>query len=226
MSTFLQLVANVHRECSISGEAPGSVVNQSGLIAKLVAWTADAAYEIEALHGDWNFMWAQWSESTIVGTPNYSAPADLGEWDRESFFLNYSATTHKRLNEMDYREWRDSLRNGSLTNAKSDYFVILPNKSVTLHAPPDAVYTLTADYWMTPTRMSANTDTSNVPVQYERAIVALAKIKYAEDRGDQVMLANAQTDYLVWLEKLEAGELPGQERRRKSTPEPMVVIPE
>lgn len=226
MSTFLSLVSTLHRECSVSGSAPSAVTNQTGMNNKLVQWIADAAYEIENMHGDWNFMWTQWSESTIASTANYTAPSDLGAWDRESFYLNYTASTYKKLRELDYREWRDVYRNGTQTNAKSDYFVILPDRSVTLHSVPDAVYTLTADYWKVPTRLAANTDTSNVPVEFERVIIEYAKMKFAEDQGADTMLVNAQQQYLMWLEKLEAAELPGQEHRRKSTPESMVVIVE
>lgn len=223
MSTYLQLVSSLHRECSISGNAPTSVVNQIGIYNRLAQWVADAVYELEALHGDWNFMWAQWSQPTVAGIATYSAPVNLGEWDRESFFLNHSASNHKRLVEMDYRKWRESYRNGVLTPAKPDLFVVRPDKGITLSPVPDDAYTLTADYWKIPTRLAANNDTSEIPVQYERAIITLAKMKYAEDQGAPTMLTNAQQEHLLWLEKLEAGELPGQERRRKSTPEQLIV---
>jgi len=226
MSNFLQLVQTVHRECSVSGEAPGSVANQSGLLAKIVNWTADAAYEIEALHGDWNFMWSQHGDDMIIGNSTYSPPITLGEWDRESFYLNYTTSGYKKLTEVSYRDWRDRMRNGVQTNSKPSYFAILPDKSIALYPVPDAVYTMTADFWARPERMESNLDSSNIPVQYERVIITAAKAKYAEDRGDELMLMNAQQEFLYWLEKLEAGELPGQERRRKSTPEAMVVIPE
>lgn len=228
MSTFLELVAKVHRECDVAGNAPTSVLNQSGMYNKLINWTADADYEIQASWGDWNFLWSQWSEPTIAGSAQHSAPSDLGAWDRESFYLDYDTSNFKRLAELDYRTWRRVVGPGSYVqaNAKPDYFIVEPNSNIRLHAAPDAVYTLSADYWRKPTRMSVNASTTSIPIEFERAIVALAKLKYAEDQGAGIVMANAQSEFMDWMEKLEAAELPGQERRRLASPTSLVVIPE
>lgn len=228
MSTFLELVTAVHRECDVAGNPPSSVLNQTGMYKKLVEWTADADYEIQAHWGDWNFLWSQWSESTIIGTAQHTAPVDLGAWDRESFYLDFDTNSFKKLRELNYRTWRSSVGPGSYVAASSkpDYFIVEPNNGIRLHPAPDAVYTLSADYWAKPTRLSANTSTSVIPVEFERAIIGLAKMKYAEDQGAGIVLANAQAEHMDWMDRLMAAELPGQEHRRLASPPPMTVIVE
>ena len=73
---------------------------------------------------------------------------------------------------------------------------------------------LTADYWRTPTRMSANTDESAIPSQYHRIIVARAKTMWAErDESPEILIASS-AEYQDLLEKLESQSLPGQRERR------------
>ena len=223
--TYLQLCEVVHRECGISGNAPTSVANQSGILDDLVNWVAEAAYEIEALHGDWDFMWSQWSESTIADTASYTAPTDLGEWDMDSFYLNYTATTHKKLTPKLYKDWRDEYRQGTQTSNKSSLAIIQPDGTVRLQPVPDAVYTLTADYWKVPTRMTASGDYSAIPEQFERVIIASAKMRYAIEQGAPEILADSEIEYTRWMNQLEGSQLPEQKHRRLSQPEPMAVIP-
>ena len=100
-STFLELVQDVHKEFSLSGDPPASVLNQIGLFADLVRWTADAAYEIEASRGNWNFMWSDdWTSSVTVGSAVITAPTDLGAWDRETFVLDASTYDYVDLVEL------------------------------------------------------------------------------------------------------------------------------
>ena len=223
--TYLQLCTVVHRECGISGSAPSAVTNQSGILDDLVNWVAEAAYEIEAFHGDWDFHWSQWSESTVASTAVYTAPSDLGEWDRDSFYLNYTADTYQKLRALGYKEWRKRYRQGTQTNDKSTLVVIQPDNSVRLWPVPDAVYTLTADYWSKPTRLAANGDYSAVPEDFERAIIELAKMKYATDQGAPQIMGDSEVEYERWFNQLEASQWDGQKHRRIAHTADLVVRP-
>lgn len=222
--TFLQFVQKVHRECALSGNPPSSVTNQVGLFAKLVDWVADSAYEIEASHGDWDFMWyGDWTVSVTQSSPEYSAPSDMGQWNLETVYLDYSTNDFQQLQEMDYRAWKTTQGPGVQQEGKPGYFIVQPDHSLRLYPVPDAAYTLSADYWTKPTLMAASSDTCNIPEEYERVVIALAKMKFAEDQGAQVLLINAQSEYSDWFTRLETGELTYQRTRRNLSAEPMVV---
>lgn len=226
MSTYLTLCQTVRRECRVPGSGPSSVSGQTGILKKIVEWVADADEEIQSLWADWDFLWAQWSETTIEGTAEYTKPSDLGTWDRESFYLDYSTDDHSKLTEMTYKDWRTRLRQGTKTNQQPAYFIIQPDQNIRLEAPPDDAYTLTADYWKTPTRLSDNSDTSVIPAQFERAIIELAKTKFAMDQGAQTILIAAQSAYLDWIGRLEAAQLPGHDRDRMAEGRDITVIPQ
>lgn len=226
-STFLQLCQTVRRECGITGTGPAAVTSQAGILEKVVNWVADADKETQSRWFDWDFLHVTtWSHPTIANVATVAAPADLGVWDRESFFLDYTTADHKNLPVIDYKVWRKLLRQGVKTSQKPDNVIILPDNSLILEAPPDDVYSLTADYWKRPAKMAANTDTSPIPEEYERIIVARAKIFYAETQGAPEVLGSAQIEFDDLLDKLEAKYLPNQRARRQADPGMMVVRPE
>ena len=227
-STFLQFCQTVRRECNVSGSGvPVAVTGQTGILEKIVGWVADADQETQGRWFDWDFLHVStWSHNTIADTPTVAAPSDLGVWDRESFYLDYSTADNKQLSVLDYKEWRRDHRQGVQTSQSPDSVVILPDNSLRLQSPPDDVYSLSADYWKRPVKMVNNTDTSPIPEEYERIIVARAKIFYGEMQSVGEILASGQIEYDDLLDKLESKYLPDQKARRQSDPGMMVVRPE
>lgn len=223
--TLLELAQVVKEECGVSGETMGSAENQIGRYADIVRWTADAAYEIENLHGDWDFLWTEWDDVTIADVATYTPPTDIGLWDREAFVLQHSTVNHRSLPIIDYRELR-KLTRGLTTSNKPSRVAILPNRSLQLYPTPDEVYTIDGVYWRKPTKMVLNTDTSAIPEEFEWTIVARAKMKYGEEQGAMVILANSEAEYSEWLDKLERSQLPSKHNQRYSEAPQYVVIPE
>lgn len=226
-STFLQFCQAARRECKISGSGPTAVTGQVGILERLVNWVADADQELLGRWFDWDFLqYSGWTHNTVADTPAVAAPDDLGVWDRESFYLNYTAATHKKLTVLDYKKWRAMLRQGVKTSQKPDGIVILPDNSLYLEPPPDDVYSLSADYWKRPVKMVDATDTSPIPEEYERIIIARVKIAYGESESVGEILASGQVEYDDLLDKIESKYLPDQKARRQSDPGMMVVRPE
>jgi hypothetical protein len=131
-----------------------------------------------------------------------------------SFFLDYTTDDAVNLDPLSYVDWRDDLRQGTATNTTPNYIIVKPDNSLIVDPPPDKTYTITADYWRTPTRMSANTDQSSIPSQYHRIIVARAKTMWAEREESPEILIASSAEYQDLLEKLESQSLPGQRERR------------
>jgi hypothetical protein len=166
-----------------------------------------------------------WTAPTVVGVPDISAPADIGTWDEDSFYLDYSTANYKKLMPLGYVQWRETMRNGVKTNQKPDFCVVMPNQNLKLESPPDAIYSFSADYWKRPVKMQFDSDTSQIPEEYERIIIARAKLYYAEFDAANEILAGSSTEYDDLLDKLEAKYLPSQRNRRRSEGDTIVVTP-
>jgi len=213
-STFLELVQKAALE---SGEAsaPTTIVSQTGDALKHVKFVQDADVEIQGLWFDWDFLHiGSWAENTVVGTAAVSAPSDIGVWDEDSFYLNYSLSTYKKLTVLNYTKWRRNYRQGVKTNQSPSYVAIKPDQSLILESPPDAIYSLTADYWKRPAKMTTDSATSPIPEEYERIIIAKAKIAYGETYAASEVLQAGQIEYDFLLDKLEAKYRPNQIGRR------------
>jgi hypothetical protein len=224
--TYLELVREVHRECSLSGDPPASVLNQTGIFNDLTRWVREAAYEIEASRGNWNFLWSDdYSVSITQGNAVTVAQADVGEWDKETFFLDAAEDDYIMLEELHYKVWKRHYSLGTQEQDSPSHFIIQPDNSIRLWPEPDDSYTLTADRWVKPTRMVNSTDTSSIPEEFERTIITLAKVKFAEDQGEATLLMNAQAEYQDWITELEAAQLPNQKHRRVGEQEPFAVVP-
>ena len=223
-STFLELCKAARRACDISGSGPVSVLGQVGELENLVEWVALADQETQSRWFDWDFLHVStWSTNTIIGVATVIAPADIGTWDEESFYLNYTTASNQSLSVLDYRAWRKAFRQGVKVNSKPSSVVIKSDLSLVLESPPDAIYSLSADYWRRPVKMAANTDTSLIPEEYERIIISRAKMMYAEFSGSGVLLSSAQIEFDDLLDKLEAKYLSGHKARRMMSADQMVV---
>lgn len=226
-STFLQLCVTARRECGVSSSGPTAVTGQTGILEKIVNWVADGDQETQGRWFDWDFLHVStWTEVSVANVAAIAAPNTIGTWDEKSFYLNYTAATHKHLPVMDYREWRQNYRQGVRVSKKPDNVIILPDLSLKLEPPPDAVYTVSADYWKKPVKMTADANTSPIPEEYERIIVARAKIFYGEAQAAPEILVSGQIEYDDLLDKLESKYLPEQKGRRRADPGMMVVVPE
>lgn len=219
--TYLEMCQKFVRE-TMQGTLT-TTVSQTGLYLKMVDWIADADEQICSMFLDWDFLWTEFTDNTIVGTATVNKPSDLGIWDTDSFYLDRTASTYKKLIPMDYKQWRTSYRNGTKTNAKPSFFIIKPDKNLVLETPPDAVYSLTADYWKTPTRLSGNTDESLIPDRFQRIVIERAKMFFATDQEDPELFQLSNLEYTRLLGDLEADQLPGRSPTRKGSNEDLVI---
>ena len=213
---FLTICQTVRQEVGVSGTGPTTVVSQEGQLKVIVDAVANASFQIQVLWHDWDFLWSQYSSTTSIGTraPALQKPTDLNIWDRNSFYLDYTSNTNYPLNVLDYASYLTSYRQGVATNSTPTYVVIQPDQNIILEPPPDAVHTITADYWKTPAALTANTDIPDIPAQYHRAVVARAKTMWAEREEAPEILLSASAEYQDLLDKLESHSLSGQEGRR------------
>jgi len=221
--TYLELCQKMIRDLGLSNSIT-TVAGQSGMNKKIVDWIADADEQIQALWADWKFLWKQHSDPTVATQREYTKPSDIGTWDLESFYLDYTTTDYLKLNYIDYPIWRKTNRQSTQTNDQPTAFCLIPSGNIYLHPIPDDVYALTADYWAAPTRLSDNTDTSPIPDRFERVIIAQAKIFYAEHDEFPAVYELASQEYARLLKQLQAAELPGKRQALTKSENPDIDL--
>ena len=223
-STYLKLCQDLRQEVGVAGTGLATVVGQTGMMAKIVKWIADADITLQLRWLDWSFLWSQFSQNTIANNYNIPAPSDFGEWDIDSFWLDYGTDPHK-LRVMPYEDWRNTYP-FSTTADKPSSVVVKPDNDLVLFPTPDAVYSFSADYWRTPTRLEDNGDTSPIPTRFDRAIVCQAKLFYAEHENAPEVYQIATTELGYLLSRMESLYLPGQKARYKATDTDLVMVVE
>lgn len=234
MSTYLQLVNNLKREVGVAGSDVVTVSGQTAMLGKLVNWIADADEYIQSLHWDWKFLWNQYSQATVSGNAAPVVPSTVNVWDRDSFYIDRTTASYKRLTEVPYDTYLHSYGLGTHTNRKPDSVIIKPDNSIVVYPTPNAVYTVTADYWAKPTRLSDNGDESAIPAAFHRIIVVQAKLWYAEHEeindlyaaASRELYGNKASRETGLLDRLESLQLPGQEARMMGDAGPMDIVVE
>jgi hypothetical protein len=229
--TYLEMVKKLRRDIGIQGSGPTTVTNQTGNYERLVDYVADADGEIQCMFEDWDFLRTTVRFNTLASTSTYTTAAisagTVGKWDTESFVFKPETTEYRPLSEMDFHEWKNSGdRYAVNTENEPTQFVIDKNESIILIPTPDAVYSIEAEHWVSPTRLAANTDVSILPVRFHQIVLELATVKYGAYDENEALISAANYQYLkVWLPRLKAAELRGSKKTYASHDPDFVVRP-
>jgi hypothetical protein len=208
--TFLELVQDLWRESGSGGPMPSTVVGQSGEALRLVQWVRRADAAIQALHTDWNFLWAQDSFDTVAGTSLYAFPLDAGTIDEDTFFLD----GERALEVCHYLDVKGDPRD--TTETKPYRVTILPNRTFRLEGVPDDVYTISYDYFLAPADMALEDGAeSPIPASLRKVIVGRALIQYGSYENAPDAVQAGQIMYQEWLTNLESNYLPGKRDMHK-----------
>jgi hypothetical protein len=217
MSTRLELCVDLRRESGIAGVGPTATIGQVGEYARVVEWI-DAAYEaVQSLHGGrWKFLRTEFSFPTIAATANYTKAAagltELGTWKDDTLRCYLTATGVADKQEIEYVPW-DEFRyvcgrgSSSTLTGRPRIFSIKPDNSVTFWPMPDAVYTVTGEYFKRPQVMSANDDEPLIPQEFQPIIVWKALMYYGAYTGADEKYSHGQNEYKAVLHKLVRHQL-------------------
>ena len=207
MSTFLQLVQALHRECGCAGSSPTSVAGQVGQNLRLVNWVIEADYFIQLLHTDWKFLWAEFSNSTTASVDSLAKPSDMNYWDFETFRLD-----DEHIDVVEYHEIRNEILDTS--EAHPARIIVMPDNNLKFEPVPDDAYSVTADYHVKPTKLAANTDTSLIPEEFELCILGRAMILYANYEAAPEIKAQGSEWYTEQLARLENHQISNKQNAR------------
>jgi hypothetical protein len=122
--------------------------------------------------------------TTVPGTVGIAVDS-FGKWDRDSFrcyTTAFGTGNEMFLDDIPYDVWRNCYMLGAERQVRTRPVVIAvgPDQSLCLGPPPNALYTITGDYWSAPVPMLLDTDLPvGLPTRFHMLIVYNAMKKYA-----------------------------------------------
>lgn len=225
MSTFLELVVDLHRESGAAGAAPATVVNQRGEYKRLVNWIKDADMYIQDLYENWKFMRAEYSEDTLVGNNSLPTVQDVAWYDEDTFKIIENGTTDENLIEVvEYDTIKGEIRD---TTSNVPYrVIIMPDNTLQVDPVPNAAHTIKCDYYRNAVEMTANTDISLIPPRFHKAILGYGLMLYGGYENAKESLEQGEKIFGTQLARLENNQLPNQFNSRYRTGGGFEVIAE
>jgi hypothetical protein len=221
---YLDMVLALQRECGVSGIID-TLANQTGETERLKQWIAQAWQQIQMKHSDWTWMRASNLLGSGVSFPTVMAdydyplgtgpgtvgvlPENFHRWDQYSFRCSttgYSFRDEMQLGLLTYDQWRNAYMIGAqrLVRTRPVVVAIAPDETVVLGPPPTDIYTITADYWRSPSAMLVDGDVpAGLPLQFHMLIVYLAMTYYAGYESAPEVLSRAQALYAPMMKRLE-----------------------
>lgn len=229
MSTYLELVDELHISVGAAGQEPSTVTNLSGEAERLAAWVKRADNLIQMKWANWKYLRSTFDDAgnneTAAGVDNLAQPADLVFWDEESFMITLPGETDK--NPIRVSEW--DKRKGDVldtTQGAIDNIILMPDNSLLFEPVPDGIYTIDCDYYVRPTLLAASGDISAIPVRFHQAILGRAMILYANFENAPEIKDQGEEIYVEQLALLENDQLPNQFNARFRTGAMIEVIAE
>lgn len=221
MSTYLELCQKVAREGGITNalNQPSSVTGQTGKLAEVVSWTAEAWNRIQNEHNAWRFHRKEFtSTATTIGAGRYTGASwgitDFAEWLQETdndphiytiYKQSEGVSSEKRLSYIDWPVFRNAYLRGTQTNNPPIHYTIDAMNQFCLGPAPDAAYIVRGEYRRTPQVLSANANVPICPVRFHNVIAWRAVILLAEEaEAIEAQVPLAQRNY---------NEIMGQMRR-------------
>lgn len=229
MSTYLQLCQNMSREVGIPGSGPSSVTPTAEEEVDIVRQIKDADLDVQIKWFNWNYLWSEHTTNTVSGTSTISSPTDIMQWNIDSVVYDPSSDNYQPLVFVEWKEYRDNYKFGVVESGTPEVFTVKPDNVIDVYPTPDSATSIKAEYWQTPTELSADSDVSAIPARFHRIIICRAKIFYGEQNDAPEVLSSAIAEFTDLLGKLEADQLPSQRNRRFSEVQNLAnytVVPE
>lgn len=208
--TFLELCKLLRAEAGISGEGPASVVNQTGINLKIVNWIRRAYQEVQNIHYDWAFLWAESSFTLQAGKRDYAPRTDLAlpdfnQWEAQSFYGQGQNSTTRAIVYIPFEEFR--IRDRVERSGEPLSYTILPNDTLRFDSTPVQEELIRFEYYRAPFEMASNLDTPVWSSQFHDIILYKALMYYAADEEAPTIYQDAQINFnrrvtmFEWIER-------------------------
>lgn len=219
----LQLVNRLRQECGI--RSPALLTLQTGLSAQsqeFVNWIDEAWEEVQLARPNWQWMHKELSFQTVAAqgayTPTEMGAPDLKHYRRKSFKVYLTASgrsSEQFMSDYSYPVYRDSFLFGSIATVQGYpmHVTVQPDKSLAMNPIPNAVYTITGEYYRKPTTMTADDDApddagNDLPDEFHLLLVFVAMRKYATFEAAPEVEARGMKGETKKMAELEVWGLP------------------
>ena len=231
----LQLCQRTAIECGVASNVAitsilPTVVGAAGSLGRVVNWVDEAWNDIQTYRDDWDWMrssnllgsgvsfvtvagQASYPLGTGAGTVGVTA-ASFGKWDRTTFrnFTTAVGTSSENyLDEISFDLWRNGYMLGAQRTVQTRPYVVAfgPDQSVCLGPPPNALYTVTGDYFTAPAVMAVDTDTpTGLPAPFHMLIVYVAMVKYGGYEAAPDVYQRGATSSAAFYNRLQSLRAP------------------
>lgn len=213
---LLQMATELREMCGISGSET-TTVSATGEWLVLINAINRAWDAIQRSRPNWLWMRGTVSFSTVAQQGEYAYSAaplsltDFAQWDTNTFRIyDGSVSNEQWLFYQEYRYFRDYWLFGATRTAysKPTEFTVSPTKSLILGAAPNAVYTVTGDYYKAPSSLSGDSGEPGMPSRFHRLIIYEA-MKFAGRRESAIeIIEEARIESSRMMAELEIDQLP------------------
>jgi len=226
--TFLQLVTRSWQEMGISGDAPTTVVSQTGEKKRVVDWVANAYRDICDEKEEWRFLRSAFTVNTVSGTEDY-LPSDctdsklsaaitadsfakwvITKFDTFRIYLTANGSDNQQqIWNRDFQWFRYQYQLQSRSDSQPIEFAIRDEDEAILLGPtPNDVYTVTGEYYRVAPDLALDADVPLFPARFHLAIVWRALRSYARYEEDTGLYVAADIDYKRVYGSLKKNQLP------------------
>jgi hypothetical protein len=216
MSTFIELVQELHEEVGAAGSAPSTVVAQRGEAKRFVNWIRRADRYVQNLWTNWKFLRSAYDENTTALSVDMPILQGASFWDEKTFKL-YDPDSGEPyfLEIVEYDAIKSEERDDSVS---TPYRLIVMNDGTLEAEPtPDQVYRVTGDAYLAPIDLDLDADVSKIPEQFHDVILARALILYANHENAPEIKTQGQEMYTEVLERLQNKQLPNKHQAQFRT---------
>lgn len=210
MSTFLDIVQELHEEVGAAGQPPSTVSNQKGEAKRMVNWVRRADEYVQLLWHNWKFLRSEYDEVTTVDVTQLPSIQGAQFWDEDTFkyYDSDNGTIPYQLETVEYDEIKNEVRDQS--KGPPYQVIIMPDNSLEVQPIPNGVYQVTGDVYVRPTLMQNDSDVSTIPAQYHRIILGRAMILYANFESAPEIKTQGSEIYAETLTRLQNNQLPNK----------------
>lgn len=224
---YLALCQSFVQQAAMSGLTSFTTVSGvTGQSARVTDWVNRSWLDIQSLRNDWGWMrssnlngggvsFAPASSAyratlgTGAGTVGVLA-ANFSRWVPESF-RNYVTTAGTSseifMDPIDFDDWRDGYMYGAMRSVTTRPVVIAiaPDQTLCFGPPSNGLYTITGDYFVAPSSLSADTDSpTGLPAEFHMMIVYRALWKYGYYQAASEVVERAKAEYRDLYDTLAA----------------------
>lgn len=228
--TYLTLCSDTRRECRMNGTGPSAVTGQTGLLADVVAWVANAYTELQQARDNWRWLRSTFTFNTVASTDAYAYTAvtdsrlsatisRFAKWwltDDEGYSAiriyptSSGVGSEFYLTPIPWDQFRARYKFGaqqSLTG-QPQHVSVDPQNRLVLGPNPSAIYTVTGEYQMSPQTLTANDDVPEMPTQFHQLIVYMAMEKYGAAKSEIEVFNRGALEGGRMRNRLEMDQLP------------------